>query len=169
MNDIIYSLKPIVPFIIYFLVLFFILFFVIFFFEKRGVDDYSAGYFGFFMNIRKRQVLALSILLTYYFVVIESIFINTFSIFNLVIFLVLEILANVVALNIKYLFFSSIFSIAMYYGLYFQKIFIGYLNDIDRVWYLQICAVLLGLFMVFITTFCVFRNASSISLKEKTA
>ena len=167
MSDIVYALKPIVPFIVFFLVLFFILFFTIFFFEKKGVDDFSAGYFGFFMNISKIRILALSILITYYFFMIESIFLNTFSIINLIIFLVLAIAANILAFNLKYLIMSTIFSIAMYVGLYFQKIFIGYLKDVDRIWYLQICAVLLGLFMVLITTLFVFRNASSMSLKKK--
>lgn len=167
MNNEFYNLKPLVPYLLLYLLLFLILSISLIIIGNKKITSKNAGFYGLFLNLNNRKILSISFILTYLFVIIESIIINDLSYTHLVIFIILSCLCNIIVLNYKFLIVSLIYSFFIYYVLYFQKIFIDYTKDIDVLWYIVILIVAMSIFSLITLLIIVIKNLRSICFAEK--
>ena len=167
MTDYFYSLYPMVPYLMAFPILLIIFSVAIYVFISREISDRTVGFYGLFINLSNRKIAAISFIIVYYFIFISSIVVSKYSIINLFVLLALAILANIVVLNIKYSVGAVFFTIFMYYIIYFQKMFINYVIDIDNLWYLDILIVFMSAFSFGAITLFVMKNTCSIAAYKK--
>lgn len=167
MREFFFSLKPVIPYLLGFLVFLVAFCLLLYINYRRNVNDENVGYYGLILKFNNRKILAISCLSIYYLIIIESVFYKYFSSTNLLIFLLLTVLANVFALNLKYLLVSSLYTVFIYYLIYFQKIFISYTMDVEKIWYVELLIILITIFSIFLASYCVIKNIESLLFISK--
>lgn len=163
MDEFLYSLKPIIPYLLSFPIIMIAFLLIIFIFYKMDIQESNVGFIGLFLNLNTQKTISFSFLLFYYFFIIESTFINSYSIINLYIFLSFSLLGNIIYFNLKYISLSTIFSVFIYYILYFQKIFVNYTIDVASFWYIKLLIILMGVLTIISSTIFIIKNIGYIS------
>ena len=161
MSEVIYQLSYLLPYLIIFPVLSIILMLVLWFLSKRKITNKNVSFYGLFMNLKFMDVLALSCLVIYYFIIIESFFVTSYYTIYSVVFFMLPIIAfNVVSFN------GNIFKTAFSLGnalllltmLFFKNIFYTYIIDYNNSGYMIVLLVMLCVFVFLYATY-VFLNS----------
>ena len=161
MVDYFFDFKSLLPYL-YFFPIYILLIIIFFLIGKRSINNKRASFYGFFMGLSNKEVLSLSFLFLYYYLIIVSIFINEFSIFNIILFILPILLFNVINFYIIK-FFVDIFNTAVLFLLLYSKsIFYSYIIDVGNYWYVIVLYVLLCLFIFLYATFVFFRRFFSI-------
>ena len=128
--------------------------FFFFFIGKRKINNNNGiTFYGMFMGLSNRNILALSFLFFYYYLVIVSIFVNSFSYINLIMLFVPIVLFHLINFSIIRLVIDIIQTAFIILLLYSKIIFYNYIIDIGNYWYVIVLYVLLCLFVFIYTTY----------------
>ena len=92
MNEVIYQLSYLLPYLIIFPFLSILLMVVLWLLSKRTITNSNISFYGLFMNLKFLDILALSFLFIYYFLIIESFFITTYTLYSVVLCLIYVVL-----------------------------------------------------------------------------
>lgn len=158
MSDMFYSLKPIIPYLILFPILVVLLVVFLFMISRRGIQSYNAGLYGLFYQLDNIKTISLSFLILFLFSIIGFTFIRGFSIYHLLVMMVLVSFCNIIIRNKIYLILGNVFVLFVAALLYFKNIFVMYLLYVDKLFYIQILVISIDVFVLFSSLFYFLLN-----------
>lgn len=161
-----FSLKSLLPYLYGFPVLLIVIVFI-FMIGKRKINNKSIAFYGMFMGLEKKDILSISLLFIFYYIIVVSIFLNDISLLVLIIMAVPILLFNLVNFYVFKLVIDCMNTILLFALLYSKAIFYSYMVDVASYWYVITLYVLLCLFILFYTTYVFIRRLKSIIAHNK--
>ena len=146
MIDYFFDLNAFLPYL-YFFPIFLIISFIIFKIKKRDISDKTIPFYGRYIGLNNTNILSLTLIFVYYYLIIVSIFINSFSLYHLILFIIPIILFNIINFYFIKLFIDIINTIIIYILLYSKSILYNYMIDAGEYWYVILLYSLMCLFI----------------------
>ena len=137
---------------------FFLFLLFLFFIRKRGLKKNKVAFYGMFMGLSTRNILSLSFLLAYYYVVIVSLFIHSFSMVNLFIIILPIILCHLFNFSMFHLIVDFLHTLIIFFLLYSESILYNYIIEVGNYWYVVALHVLLCIFISFYVSLIVVKR-----------
>ena len=169
MNEVIYQLSYLLPYLIIFPFLSILLMVVLWLLSKRTITNSNISFYGLFMNLKFLDILALSFLFIYYFLIIESFFITTYTLYSVVLFLIPLIMFNLCSFsgNIFRVLFSMSNAVLIFIMLYFKNIFYSYIVEISSSWYVVVLFIMLCIFIFLYATYIFLNSLLNVLKRNK--
>ena len=169
MNEVIYQLSYLLPYLIIFPFLSILLMVVLWLLSKRSITNNNISFYGLFMNLKFIDILALSFLFIYYFLIIESFFITTYTLYSVVLFVIPVIMFNILSFsgNIFKVLFSLGNAILIFIMLYFKNIFYSYIVEISSSWYIVVLFIMLCIFIFLYATYIFLNSLLNVLKRNK--
>lgn len=166
MIDYYFDLKDFM-FYLYFFPLFMFVVLIVFKIKKRDISDKTIPFYGKYIGLSNKNIISLTLLFLYYYLIIVSIFVNNFSILHLIIFLIPIVLFNIINFYFIRLFIDILNTFILYVLLYSKVIFYNYMIDVGEYWYVILLYGLLCLFIFAYVSFLFFRRFRMIIKQSK--
>lgn len=147
--------------------IFLLIIFFFFLFNKKNISNKTSGFYGVFMGLSNKNILSISLLLLYYFLIIVSIVNNKFTLLTLIILIVPIVIFNIINFYIFKFFIDIVNTILLFVLLYSKSIFYNYMIDVNSYWYVIVLYCFLCLFIFFYITFVSIRRFKSIISSNK--
>ena len=169
MNEVIYQLSYLLPYLIIFPLLSIILMVVLWLLSKRTLTNNNVSFYGLFMNLKFMDILSLSLLLIYYFIIIESFFITTYTMYSMIFFLIPIVLFNILSFNgnIFRVLYSLGNAILIFVMLFFKNVFYSYIVEISNSWYVVLLFIMLCIFIFLYATYVFLNSLLNVLRKNK--
>ena len=160
MSEVIYQLSYLLPYLIIFPLLSILLMVILWVLSKRAITNKNVSFYGLFMNLRFIDIAALSFLIIYYFVILASFFVTTYTSYSVLLFAIPVIAFNIASFdgNIFRTLFSLGNAILIFVMLFFKNIFYSYIVEISGSWYIVALFIMLCIFIFLYATY-VFLNS----------
>ncbi len=166
MVDHFFDFRLLLPYIYCFPIYIFILL-VFFFIGKRRINDKAISFYGFFMGLNNKDIFSISLLFLYYYLVVISIFINSFSLFNVILLFAPILLFNIINFYFIKLFIDIFNTSVIYLLLYSKSIFYNYIVEVGTYWYVLLLYGLLCVFIFLYVTYVFFKRFFAIISSNK--
>ena len=141
--------------------------FIVFKIGKRTIEKNKIAFYGMFMGLTNRYILALAFLAFYHYIVIVSVFINSFSYIHLILLFVPIIMFHIISLSFLGLIIDLIQTALIFLLLYSKTILYNYIVNVGSFWYVLVLYVCLCLFIVFYVTFIVIKRMGYVVSRSK--
>ena len=157
MIDYFFDLQDLFPYI-YLFPIFLLIIYTVFLIGKRKIDSKGIAFYGIFMGLSFRNILSLSCLFLYYYVILVSIFLNSFSILTFLLLVVPILLFNLVNFYILKFFIDIINTFILFVLLFSKSAFYNYLSEVGVYWYVILLYVILCIFIFMYATYVFIRR-----------
>lgn len=157
LEAIIYQITNLLPYIALFPIITIFLVIIFSIVHKRKIDQHFSFY-GLFLDLNNKDIFSLSLLFIYYIFIVESLFVNNFSLIHFLFLLLPITIFNIINKYIVNLLVNIINSCFIYALLICKSIFFNYLIDVTVVWYVVVILLLLSLFIFFYASYFFIRN-----------
>ena len=146
----------------------YLLLLVLFFhFGKIGFKKNKLSFYGMFMELSIQQIISISFLFLFFYIVIASIFVNSFSVFFFILLLIPIILFNVFHISFFHILFDIVNVFIIYFILISKSIFFHYIQDVASYWYVICLYVILCIFIFLYVSYISLRRLKFIISKNK--
>lgn len=130
-----------------------LLMFIFFAFGKRKINKNKVAFYGMFMGLSTRKTLALSFLCFYYYALLSTLFVNSFSYINVLLLFVPIVLFHLINYSFLVLFIDIIQTGILFLLLYSKTIFYNYITNVGNFWYVLTIYILLSLLIIVYSTY----------------
>ena len=144
-----------------------LLLFIIFKIGKRKIEKNKIAFYGMFMGLSNRYILALAFLLFYYYIIVVSIFINSLSYINLILLFVPIICFHIISLSFGRLLIDIIQTGLIFLLLYSKTILYEYIINVGNFWYVMVLFVSLCMYLFLYATFILIKRLGFIVSHSK--
>ena len=146
----------------------YLLLLVLFFhFGKIGFKKNKLSFYGMFMELSIQQIISISFLLLFFYFVIASIFVNSFSVFSFIVLLIPILLCNIFQVSFFHILFDIVNVFIIYFILISKSIFFHYIQDVANYWYVISLYILLCVFIFLYVSYISLRRLKFIISKNK--
>lgn len=137
--------------------------------KKKGIiEGKKVPLFGILMELNNSNIFAISILIIRYLFIIFSLFTNhLINIFHFIFISILSILYGISTKSIKTTIIEFISSLFISVGLFCQSLFVGYLQDVDIVWYVVLGNICSIVFLFLYVSFFLVKNLNEVISNNK--
>lgn len=160
------TMKELFPYL-YLFPIFLIILYIFFYIKSKKITNSRLSFFGMFMGLNNKDVVSLTLLLTYYYLIVASIFINTFSPIFCIVLIVIILLFEILNFNFIYFIADIVNTGIIMFILYIKTIFYYYMIDIEVFWYVLLLYVLVCTFIYFYATLIFIRRFRTMVGKNK--
>lgn len=165
MTDFVIEIRDILPYL-YFFPIYLLILFIIFAIRKKNINK-GIDFYGMFMGLHTSNVISLSSLFLYLYVVLVSVFLTHFSFAAFLLILASIMIANIFNLSIISFVIDIINTLIIGVLLYTKMVLYDYMIEVNAYWYVIVLYVLLSVFLVFYIIFIFFRRFKSIISKNE--
>ena len=146
----------------------YLLLLVLFFhFGKIGFKKNKLSFYGMFMELSIQQIISISFLLLFFYFVIASIFVKSFSVFSFIVLLIPILLCNIFQVSFFHILFDIVNVFIIYFILISKSIFFHYIQDVSSYWYVISLYILLCVFIFLYVSYISLRRLKFIISKNK--
>lgn len=158
MDEIIYYLSKLIPYIFIFLIILAIIAIIFSIISYKKINSKNIAIFGLFMDLKTKDIISISLLILYYINVVASLFINEITIITLIILITPIIIFNIINKTVFKLIKSIISTQFIYLLLIFKSIFFNYLIDVSVLWYVVLIFAILCIFIFLYSSYSFVKN-----------
>lgn len=158
MDEIIYYLSKLIPYIFIFLIILAIIAIIFSIISYKKINSKNIAIFGLFMDLKTKDIISISLLILYYINVVASLFINEITIITLIILITPIIIFNIINKTVFKLIKSIISTLFIYLLLIFKSIFFNYLIDVSVLWYVVLIFAILCIFIFLYSSYSFVKN-----------
>ena len=166
MIDYFFNIKDLLPYL-YFFPIFLVVIFLYFILKKRSINDETVPFYGLYIGLTTKDIVSLTLLFMYYYLIISSIFVNNFSVINLIFFILVILIFNIINLFYIKIIIDVINTVILFILLYSKSIFYNYMVDVSDYWYVLFLYSLVCLFIFFYVSLIFMRRFRSVISKNK--
>ena len=146
----------------------YLLLLVLFFhFGKIGFKKNKLSFYGMFMELSIQQIISISFLFLFFYIVIASIFVNSFSVFSFIVLLIPILLCNIFQVSFFHILFDIVNVFIIYFILISKSIFFHYIQDVANYWYVISLYIILCVFIFLYVSYISLRRLKFIISKNK--
>lgn len=162
METIIYNLSGLFPYFVSFPIIVIFIFLFLKVFSKIIVKKNNIVMYGLLVNMGIKEISSYALVFLQFIVVIQTLFVSKFTIYNAVILFTPGVLYGIINLSLIEMIINIIATSFLGVVCIFEKIFYSYLVDVDMIWYVIVIFVILCLFVFVFDFYILIRNICQI-------
>ncbi len=166
MAETMYYLSKLLPYIVLFPILAVVLLGVLYALFKKGMNNNNVSLYGLFLGFTKKDIFSLALIFIQFIVIIETMFMKNLS-FYCILFIFTPILAyGIINLEFSNMIVNMIGSLFLLALCFFERTFLSYFLNINRVWYVFFLFLAVCIFIVVLDTYFLIRNIDNLAVKR---
>ncbi len=165
MDEVIYNLSKLLPYIIVFPFMALLLLFLHLIFRK-GVNNNNISLYGLFLSLNNKDIVSFSLIFIQFIVILETMFLNGFTSYSLLFIFTPILIYGIINLDIVNMILNFLATAFLVVLCFLEQVFLSYLIDVNYVWYVLILFVSTCLFIVAFDVFILGKNINVLTKKR---
>lgn len=166
MAEAIYYLSKLLPYLTLFPVLAILLLLTLYLLFRKGVNNNNVSLYGLFLSFSKKDILTLALIFVQFVMIIETMFINNFSILCFLFIFTPILLYGTINLDLINMIINILGSSFLLIMCFFERTFLSYIRNVDNMWYVIILLVAVCLFILVLDIYMLMRNINVLTKKR---
>ncbi len=166
MADVIYYLSKSLPYLVLFPILATLLLLILYLIFRKSISNDNVSLYGLFLSFSKKDIFSLALIFLEFILILESMFLKEFSYLNFVFIFTPILIYGTINLDLVNMITNLVAGSFLLAMCFFERVFISYILNVDKMWYVIILLVAVCIFIVILDVYLFMQNINNLTKKR---